>query len=803
MIKSFAITNDLNERLDLVLTNPEQSGIVVRSVTGLGPGKATLHIKEIANGDGGSYGGGRIPVRNIVMNLAFLGNPTIEDTRQLTYRFFPLKKQITLTVFTDNLEVNIDGIVESNDPDIFSNLEGCQISILCENPYFYTARDQITTSSGIFPMFEFPVDNELVEDPNTDKRIPSDQPYIQHEKIYVGEYSDDNIKYVPFSYYQYTEGANGSYYFPELISNATTTDTTGKIPFNTTYNDHNGRSGTFFLRFPFGRDTFKNDKRYTLSFLVDGEINKSLLSPRLAFVLDLVIYANRKIIYGSGEIQKTENGYARLPIASIYEKYSPNNILKNHSSENLRIDIPLRKDIIDSIYSYGLLQFLAKGTYIEKNGTSKTNEPMATYGYSMLIHDVFIYENDVEIRDGYAGEENYIYKWDNVLRADKDSSWYSYLFFTVVKEKMEWENINEIWRPKSDGGIRVFMLEFDMDVRFIKKANGSYSDYLSLRIRTKDENLSEMVTVGWYTHNDNGDWDYHTLNHYKITINESTYYDLISGRIDENNVYGDYISFHLHYNGNIGVDGDPTDSSYVELSNINFYEVLQPTTDQEILNKHNYLIDDSMPDYAFTQDGGNYNLKVSEGIIMGEIKKDGFSHLIRYEGNASIGFEITISFTHSLALFDANGLVGNPGYIVITSNYYPRKKMVIDLQRVYEIIQSVGENDGQVIPVTQPGDQIFIDTRKKKKSIRYQKPYDYTYTNSSGESVVWDHSGYKINVLAASNRDIEWFELHQGDNELTVRHASDPEIELEEDLENNHSEYLEVEVRNKIYYEGV
>lgn len=812
MIKSFAVTNNLNERLDMVLTEPEESGIVVKSVTGLGPGKATLHIKEIANGDGGSYGGGRIPVRNIVMNLAFLGNPTIEDTRQLTYRFFPLNKPVTLTVLTDNLEVNIDGYVESNEPDIFSNLEGCQVSILCSNPYFYTARDQLTTSNGSVPMFEFPVDNELIENPTTDTRIPSDEPYINYGNRIISAYPDDDIKHIPFSFYHYTKAANGSYYIDETIYGATTENKDGSLPFSVTFEDasgsHNRKSGMFYLRFPFNRNLFDNDKKYTLSFLIDGVIDKQLLGDRLAFVLDLCVYSDR-LIYGSGKMQKTDNDYERLPIASYYKKYSPDSILDDHSSENVRVDIPLTKNIIDTIYSYGLLSFYAKGTYIEKNGTTNSKEPVATYGYSMLIHDVTIYENNVEIRDGFAGEKSYLYKWNPyIMSMNKDSN-ISALLFKVVKEKMEWENTNDLWKPKSSDGKRTFVLEFDIYGLLNKKYNGTDFDYLRLNILYRPSiyapyKINENVQVCWLSPDK---VTTNTIKDYQIEISEDLYYDLINDKTD---IYGGHITFIAYYMRRNGgtvnyFEEKPDGGTKIEVSNIRFYEVLQPTSDQEVLNKVYYLIDDSSPDYTFEKDGLTYNLKASEGIIMGEIQKYGFEHIIRYDGNAGIGFQATIEFTHSLVLTNDNGgLNGEPGYIVIKSNYYPNKKIVIDLEKVYEIVQIGGGGNNIAVPITEPGDRIFIDTRKKKKTIRYQKPDNYTYSTPDGPEV-WEYAGRKINILAASNRDIEWFELHQGENIFTIYHTPDPEREgfSDEEMEKCHSEYLEVEIRNQVYYEGV
>lgn len=200
MIKGFIVKNFLEEELELILTEPEKSGIAIQSVTGLGPGKAMLNIKEIASDDGGSFNGARTPVRNIVMNLIFVDEyETIEDVRQKTYRYFPLKRPLTLTVITDNITAEIDGYVESNEPEIFSEREGCQISIQCSKPYFYSKYEQITISSCEEPLFEFPFENPLIENPEdenigylVDKSMP-DYSFYQDKNKYNLQISEGLI----------------------------------------------------------------------------------------------------------------------------------------------------------------------------------------------------------------------------------------------------------------------------------------------------------------------------------------------------------------------------------------------------------------------------------------------------------------------------------------------------------------------------------------------------------------------------------------------------------------------------------
>lgn len=147
------------------LARPEPSGFAIESISGLGPGKANINTAERSTIDGALFNSARLPSRNIVISIIYLWKNTIEDARQLSYRYFPLKKQVKLTIETDNRIAEIEGYVESNDPDIFSKQEKTDISIVCPDPFFYSNRNATTVFSGIEPLFEFPFSNESLENP--------------------------------------------------------------------------------------------------------------------------------------------------------------------------------------------------------------------------------------------------------------------------------------------------------------------------------------------------------------------------------------------------------------------------------------------------------------------------------------------------------------------------------------------------------------------------------------------------------------------------------------------------------------
>lgn len=171
MIYSLAVTNFLGDRIRLELGKPENTGFLIKSITGLGPVKANVNTTEVATNDGSMFNSARLSQRNIVIQMVFVNSiygEDIEEIRQKSYKYFPIKKNVELVIETDNRYVRTTGYIESNEPDIFSKQEGTQISIICPDPYFYSASedgDNVTDFYSIDPMFEFPFSNESLTEP--------------------------------------------------------------------------------------------------------------------------------------------------------------------------------------------------------------------------------------------------------------------------------------------------------------------------------------------------------------------------------------------------------------------------------------------------------------------------------------------------------------------------------------------------------------------------------------------------------------------------------------------------------------
>jgi hypothetical protein len=119
---------------------PNDDPVQIRSIDGLGPVKAELASTAFASGRGELYQGGSIGKRNIVLNLGLNPNwvdQTITTLRQKLYAYFLPEAWTKLRFFSDHMPtVDIEGVVESFEPNIFSQDPEIQVSVLCHRPDF-------------------------------------------------------------------------------------------------------------------------------------------------------------------------------------------------------------------------------------------------------------------------------------------------------------------------------------------------------------------------------------------------------------------------------------------------------------------------------------------------------------------------------------------------------------------------------------------------------------------------------------------------------------------------------------------
>ena len=164
MIKSVTVTNHRDESLVMDLFNPFKNGMNIDGIEGIGPGKGTVNSVELYGLDGAVFNSARLGPRLITLSINFLDSPDIETTRRRTYRYFPLKREVTLMFKTDARTLKIKGVVEGNEPDIFSKKEGTKITIQCMDPYFDVVKDggnDIVVFSNLAGGFSFPFSNSV------------------------------------------------------------------------------------------------------------------------------------------------------------------------------------------------------------------------------------------------------------------------------------------------------------------------------------------------------------------------------------------------------------------------------------------------------------------------------------------------------------------------------------------------------------------------------------------------------------------------------------------------------------------
>ena len=119
---------------------PETDLIQVHNINGLDPVKASVTTSPYGSVDGTSYTGSSVQNRNIVLTLK--PNPnwdtwTYENLRRLLYSYFMPKLIIRLVFYSDDMiPVEIYGVVESVDINMFSKEPNLQVSIICPDPYF-------------------------------------------------------------------------------------------------------------------------------------------------------------------------------------------------------------------------------------------------------------------------------------------------------------------------------------------------------------------------------------------------------------------------------------------------------------------------------------------------------------------------------------------------------------------------------------------------------------------------------------------------------------------------------------------
>lgn len=125
--------------LDLPLDDTD-TGLLITNIDGLGPVKATVTSAGFAQIDGSQFQSSRRENRNIVLTIALeadWSDFTVRDLREMVYRHFMTKRWVKLKLYsTDKNTVEVDGVVESAEPDLFTAEPTINVSIVNFDPDF-------------------------------------------------------------------------------------------------------------------------------------------------------------------------------------------------------------------------------------------------------------------------------------------------------------------------------------------------------------------------------------------------------------------------------------------------------------------------------------------------------------------------------------------------------------------------------------------------------------------------------------------------------------------------------------------
>lgn len=210
MIHAISVTNERDETLRLELRNPWKTGIAVKSISGLGPAKASINFIELATSDGAIDNSARLESRDITIDLLYvdIDEHIIEESRQEVYRHFTVKKNVTFSIETDKRNCYGIGRVEKIDSKIFEKDSGCQITIRFPDPYFH-GKTQITSFAEVISKFEFPFENNSL----TERLIEMSELKLDTEKVIV--YDGEADTGVIIRARAHSSGATGVYFYNE------------------------------------------------------------------------------------------------------------------------------------------------------------------------------------------------------------------------------------------------------------------------------------------------------------------------------------------------------------------------------------------------------------------------------------------------------------------------------------------------------------------------------------------------------------------------------------------------------------
>jgi len=137
-----------------ILNLSSNPNYIVYKIEGLQPPAVTINSSKNATSDGSTVNSKSVNDRNIVIYTTIEGD--VEKNRINLYKYFPLKKTVTLYYKNDTRDVYIEGEVELIECDLFAEKQRAQISLICPQPYFKAIDELISYFNEISALFSFP-----------------------------------------------------------------------------------------------------------------------------------------------------------------------------------------------------------------------------------------------------------------------------------------------------------------------------------------------------------------------------------------------------------------------------------------------------------------------------------------------------------------------------------------------------------------------------------------------------------------------------------------------------------------------
>lgn len=152
------IENDQGEVLNL-----SADARYVPILTGTGPPAATINRAKVAVADGTRYNSATVNERNLLLTVYIVQD--VARGRRNLYRWLASKKYIKVYYQEDDVDVYVEGYVETAEVNPWEQDQNLHVSIVCPMPYWRDVAETFTDASIVSNLleFEFAIEEEGME----------------------------------------------------------------------------------------------------------------------------------------------------------------------------------------------------------------------------------------------------------------------------------------------------------------------------------------------------------------------------------------------------------------------------------------------------------------------------------------------------------------------------------------------------------------------------------------------------------------------------------------------------------------